>query len=116
MTPDKWQEIKENIAKQFTIEDEGKEDLLVETGEGEVKQGEADFIVFESPLGKLKLQFGQKPKVEEKKYHYSHRAGTGARVEYKFSDKELVNTFKAFKWNDADDDWKEMDGSAIANL
>ena len=111
MTPDKWEEIKENIKRQFTVEDEGHEDLLVQTGEGTVRAGEAEFLVFESPLGKLKLQFGKKPKVEDKKYFYSHRAGDAARVEYKFSEDETVNTFKVYKWNDLDDDWKEIDAS-----
>ena len=113
MTEDKWQQIKENITKRFTVEEEGMEDLLAETGEGQVKLGEAEFIIFESPLGRLKLQFGKKPRVEDKVYHYSHRAGTGARVEYKFSDEELVNTFKAFKWNETDDDWKEIDAEGF---
>jgi|SRR3989344_2881352 len=109
MSPDKWQEVKENIGKQFKIEEEGVEDLLVQTGEGMVRTGEAEFLVFESPLGRLKLQFGKKPKVEDKKYFYSHRAGIAARVEYKFSEEETVNTFKVYKWNDLDDDWKEID-------
>lgn len=113
MTEEKWEEIKNNIARQFTVEEQGREDLLAETGEGEVKIGEAEYIVFEGPLGRMKLQFGQKPRVEEKTYHYSHRAGQAARVEYKFSDKELVNTFKIYKWNDPDDEWREIDASQI---
>ena len=109
MSPEKWEEIKENIKRQFSVEEQGTEDLLAETGEGAVKQGTAEFIIFQSPLGRLKLQFGEKPKLEEKIYHYSHRAGDSARTEYKFSDAEKVNTFKAFKWNDLEDDWTEID-------
>ena len=114
MTEDKWQQIKENLAKNFTVEDAGSEDLLVETGEGLVKQGTAEYIIFQSPLGRVKLQFGQKPKLEEKIYHYSHRAGDAARVDYKFSESETVNTFKAFKWNDAEDDWAEIDAGKFS--
>ncbi len=114
MSPDKWEQIKENIKRQFTIEETGREDLLAETGEGEVKIGEAEFMIFASPLGRLKLQFGNKAKLEDKQYHYSHRAGTGARVEYKFSDSETVNTFKAFKWDEPSDDWREIDADKFS--
>jgi len=114
MSPDKWEEVKLSIAKNFSVEDRGTEDLLVETAEGTVKQGEAEFVVFEGPLGRMKLQFGQKPKVEGKKYHYSHQQGQGARVEYKFSDSELVNTFKVYKWNDMEDEWKEIDAEKFS--
>ena len=113
MSPEKWQEIKSNITKQFSVEDEGREDLLVQTGEGTMKIGEAEFLIFESPLGRIKLQYGQKPKLDEKKYFYSHRAGDAARVEYKFSADETVNTFKTFRWDELNDDWKEMDASRI---
>ncbi|OGE84380.1 MAG: hypothetical protein A2846_01175 [Candidatus Doudnabacteria bacterium RIFCSPHIGHO2_01_FULL_49_9] len=114
MSPDKWEEIKENIQKQFTVEEQGKEDLQAETGEGMVKIGEAEFVVFASPLGRLKLQFGTKAKLDDKKYHYSHRAGQGARVEYKFSDTETVHTFHAFKWDDQNDEWKEIDAEKFS--
>lgn len=109
MTPEKWEEIRNNIKKNFTVEDEGREDLFVDTAEGQVKQGEAEYVIFQSPLGRTKLQIQKKPRLEEKKYHYSHRAGTAARVEYKFSEEETVYTLKAYKWDEGEDDWKEID-------
>ncbi|OGE78994.1 MAG: hypothetical protein A2751_00855 [Candidatus Doudnabacteria bacterium RIFCSPHIGHO2_01_FULL_46_14] len=114
MTPEKWEQIKDIVKKQFALEDQGTEDLIHETGDGPVKLGVAEFVVFEGPLGRMKLQFGQKPKVEGKKYHYSHQQGQGARVEYKFSDSELVNTFKVYKWNDMEDEWKEIDAEKFS--
>lgn len=113
MNIEKWQQIKENIEQNFTVEAQGTEDLLVETGEGSVKQGTAEHIVFDSPMGRVKLRLEEKPKLEDKKYFYSHRAGDAARVEYKFSDKETVLTLKAYKWNELEDDWKEIDASRI---
>jgi len=115
MSPDKWEEVKLSIAKNFSVEDRGTEDLLVETAEGTVKQGEAEFVVFESPLGRTKLQLQKKPKLQSKEFHYSHRQGDSARVEYKFSEDEVVYTFKAYKWNDAMDDWKEIDSEAFGS-
>ena len=113
MTPERWEEIKSTIKKQFSVAEQGMEDVIVETGEGPVKQGEAEFVVFDSVLGKTKLQFQKKPRLEEKKYFFSHRAGDSARVEYKFSDADLVFALKAYKWDDVEDDWKEIDASSF---
>jgi hypothetical protein len=115
MTQEKWQEIKENVKKQFGIEEEGREDLIVETGEGAVKQGEAEFVIFEGPMGRMKLELQKKPRLEEKKFHYSHQQGQSARVEYKFSEDETVLTFKAYKWDDREDEWKEIESSSFGD-
>ena len=118
MTPERWETIKETVRKQFGVAEEGREDLLVETGEGVVKQGEAECVVFGAPSawggGRMKLQFQKKPRLEEKKYHYSHRAGTAAQVEYKFSEKELVYALKAYKWNEDEEQWFEIDSGSFA--
>lgn len=113
MTLERWEDIKNQTKKQFSVEDEGREDLVVETADGPVKQGEAEFIIFESPLGRTKLQFQKKPKVESKKFYYSHQQGAAARVEYKFSESELVYTLKAYKWDDAADEWREIEASSF---
>ncbi len=113
MTPEKWEEIKNMVRKQYKPLEEGQEDLLVETAEELVKQGQAEFVVFESPLGRIKLSFQKKPRVEQKKFFYSHRHGDSARVEYKFSDSEMVYVLKAYKWNETEERWKEIDSSSF---
>lgn len=113
MTPERWHAIKQTIRREYPVEDEGTEDLLVATGEGIVKQGESEFIIFASPLGRMKLEFQKKPKVEAKKYHYSHRQGDAARVEYKFSENLEVYTLKAYKWDEAEEVWREIDASTF---
>lgn len=87
--------------------------MIVDTADGQVKQGEAEYLIFQSPLGRTKLQFQKKPRMEEKKFHFSHRQGDSARVEYKFSDTDLVYTLKAYQWNEAEDDWREIDASSF---
>lgn len=114
MTLERWQQIREMVRRQYSAEDEGSEDLVVETGDGPVKQGEAEFVVFDGPMGRMKLQFQKKPRLEEKKYHYSHQQGAAARVEYKFSEDEMVYTLKAYKWDDNEDEWKEIDAASFA--
>lgn len=117
MNLERWEEIKKTVKKQDPQAEEGQEDLLVDTAEGQVKQGEAEFIIFSAPGGsafggeRMKLQLQKKPRVEEKKYFYSHRQGTSARVEYKYSESEMVYTLKAYKWDEVEDEWKEVDAA-----
>ncbi len=114
MDKDRWEQIKENIKGKFKILEQGIEDILVPTAEGEVKNGSAEFLVAETPIGKVKLAFESRPMVMDKKFIYSHRAGQAARTEYEFSDTELTHKIKAYKWDDDNDEWKEIDAASFA--
>ena len=109
MNIDRWEEIRNSVKKNFGLLEEGREDLFVDTAEGRQKNGDAEFVVFKSPLGRTKLELLKKPRLEEEKYHFSHRQGDAARVEYKHSDTEFVYALKAYKWDDIDEEWKEID-------
>lgn len=116
MDLDRWEQIKENIKRKFKVIKEGTEDLIVATSEGEVKSGKAEFLVAETPMGKIKLALEKRPVVLDKKFIYSHRSGQSARTEYEFSDTEFSYKLKAYKWSDDDDpdasvggSWKEID-------
>ncbi|MGE5392447.1 MAG: hypothetical protein ACM3NH_01760 [Candidatus Saccharibacteria bacterium] len=113
MDIDRWEGLKEEIRRKFTVEEEKTEDLMVETNDGLIKQGTAEVLVFESPLGRMKLSMEKRPVVVDKKFIYSHRAGQAARTEYTFSDSEFSYTMKAYKWDDDNDDWTEID---VANF
>lgn len=115
MDNDKWEGLKEELKRKFKVLEERTEDLMVETSEGLVKQGLAEVIVFESPVGKVKLVRENRPVVLDKKFIYSHRAGQAARTEYQFSDTEFSHKIKAYKWNDDEDDWKEIDSQAFSS-
>ncbi len=114
MDIDRWEQIKENIKSKFEIVDEGTEDLTVTTGDGDVVSGKAEFLVAQTPMGKIKLAFESRPVVEDKKFIYSHRGGQAGRTEYKFSESEFSHKVKAYKWNDDEDEWKEIDASNFA--
>ncbi|MBI4363239.1 MAG: hypothetical protein HY545_00115, partial [Candidatus Doudnabacteria bacterium] len=98
MENDKWEGLKEETKRKFKVLKEGAEDLLVETAEGLTKQGIVEFIIFESPMGRLKLVRENRPVVVDKKFIYSHRAGQAARTEYKFSDSEFSHKLRVYKW------------------
>lgn len=98
MNEDKWEEIVENISNKFKV-------ISQETNEDDGKK--VDFIIFEGPQGKMKLEYTVKPRTLGVKTLYSKRAGTAAsRVESIDSKEETVSFMKAYLWQD--DDWKEI--------
>lgn len=109
MDIDQWQVLKEKVTSKFPAEEEGVEDLIMDTKDGEVKQGTAEFVVITTPLGRVKLSFQKRPLVLDKKFIVSHRAGQDARTEYTFSDTEFTYKLRAYKWNEVDEDWDEID-------
>ena len=115
MDTDRWEQIKENIRKNFKVVEETTEDLMVHTQDGEVKNGTAEILIVESPMGRIKLAYESRPVVLDKKFIYSHRAGQAARTEYEYSDTEFSHKIKAYKWSDETDEWKEIDASHFAN-
>ncbi|OGE74367.1 MAG: hypothetical protein A3I07_03635 [Candidatus Doudnabacteria bacterium RIFCSPLOWO2_02_FULL_42_9] len=110
MDLDRWEQVKENIKNNFQVLEEGSEDLTVGTADGDIKSGTAQFLVAETPMGKIKLAFESRPVVTDKKFIYSHRAGQAARTEYQFSDTEMTYKIKAYKLND-DEEWEEIDAA-----
>lgn len=116
MTLERWEQLKENLKGKFPVEDEKTEDLMMGTGEGPVKSGEQEILVVKSPVGKIKLVCEIKPKVLEKKLHYTHQQGQSATTEYKFSETEKTYRLRLFKWNEVEYDWEELDESAAASM
>lgn len=102
MTDEKWEKIRGMILDNYSIEDEGKD--LIE----EIPDAYIEYLIFNGPLGKIKLERTVKPIVLDKKTSYSARAGVAQKVEYIYSDSEFSAKFKAYKWDNGE--WEEMDG------
>src|SRR5690348_8947553 len=115
MDIDKWEALKEEIGRKFEVLETKTEDLSVHTQDGEVKNGKADVLILETPMGKIKLAFEERPVVTDKKFIYSHRAGQAARTEYEYSDTEKSYKLRAYKWNDDNEEWKEIDAGSFAH-
>ncbi|MEO8065406.1 MAG: hypothetical protein ABI643_00940 [Candidatus Doudnabacteria bacterium] len=115
MNNDRWEALKEELHRKFKVEDEHFEDLIMETSDGPVVTGKIEVLILPTPIGKIKLTRESKPVVLDKKEFYSHQQGKAARVEYKFSDTEFSHKIKAYKWDDYNDDWKEIDAASFGN-
>lgn len=100
MTEEKWQQIVGMIKDRFEVEYEGSEELI------DFVNGKVEFIVFDGPLGKIKLEYETKPLILDKKTIGSRRIGSETTVEYVYSENEFSNVFKAYKLTD--DEWIEL--------
>lgn len=103
MLPEKWQELIGKIKDSFQVE-ENKTAYLDEAGGTDI-----EYIIFQGPLGRMKLEFIAKPVVIDKKTKYSNRLGAQTVVEYVYSQDEKNYKLKAYKWDEAADNWLEME-------
>jgi hypothetical protein len=102
MTREKWEYFIGDIEDKFGLLDSGRESFKEEGGVN------VDFVVFNSPTGKIRLEYIEKPVVLDKKTQYSHRAGATAEIDYLYSETEKTAAFVAYKWSADDDDWLEL--------
>ena len=104
MTEEKWEEVKQMTNKNFEVDDNSVIDLPEEQG-----GGQKEILIFNGPLGKMKLEYIVKPVVLGKNTIYSKRAGQQTKVDYQLSETEKVRTLLAFKYDEAGENWVEMD-------
>ncbi len=108
MTEEKWEQIKEMTNKNFEVIESSISDVSESHG-----GGYKDTLIFEGPLGKIKLEYIVKPLVVGKETQFSKRAGQETKVDYVLSETEKVKTFLAFKWEPATEYWVEMESSSF---
>ncbi len=104
MTDEKWNDIISKIKDNFELISHKNEDLDEEIGPGTI-----EIVEFIGPLGKMKLERTTKPLMIDKKTIGSKRIGSNTTVEYLYSDTEKVHKFKAYRYNDKDEIWNEME-------
>ncbi len=102
MKPEKWENLIGVFKDKFEIEEHDKKHLDEQGGT------DIEFIIFKSPLGRMKLEFITKPVVLDKKTNYSQRIGSQVDVEYIYSEDEKTNRLVAYKWDEAQNEWVEI--------
>ncbi|OGF38905.1 hypothetical protein A2515_05905 [Candidatus Falkowbacteria bacterium RIFOXYD12_FULL_34_57] len=103
---DKWKIILGNIKDNFGVEDEGVVHLEDEGGV------DIEYIEFNGPLGRIRLELITRPVILDKKTTYSKRIGSDTKVDYIYSADEKSHILMAYKWSDDNNDWEEMDASS----
>ena len=109
MMPEKWKTILGNIKDNFEVEDEGSTHLDDEGGV------DIEYIEFNGPLGRIRLEFVVKPVILDRKTTYSKRIGSETKIDYIYSEDEKSHTLMAYKWNEDESDWEEMDAKSFGN-
>jgi hypothetical protein len=103
MQPEKWQQIIGNIKDNFKVEENEKEHIDEEGGM------DVEYIIFKGPLGRMRLEYISKPVILDRKTKFSNRIGSETVVEYVYSADELSHKLRAYKWDEAQGDWVEME-------
>lgn len=116
MNKENWNELKERIKKKFPVLEEKLEDLIMQTADGSIKQGEQEILAVKTPAGKIRLACEIKPAVLEKRIHYTHRQGQAAQTDYKFSETEKTYKLKFYKWNEEEDEWQEINAENVGGM
>jgi len=101
MNNEKWQNTLGKIKDSFQGVEEGSEPMA-EHG------GTRAWIIFQGPLGKMKLERIAHPRVVGKTVLHSKRIGSSATVEYTYDETDIVGYVKAYKWNEGTQTWDEM--------
>ncbi|MBU0598738.1 hypothetical protein KKF61_07200 [Patescibacteria group bacterium] len=103
MTNEKWGEILDKVLASFEVisHNKTKEDIA-----------EIEEIVFNGPLGKMKLVHTSRPAVLDKKVVGAYRRGkSAAQYEYVYSDTDTVSSLAAFR--EVDGEWQEIDAESF---
>ena len=116
MHRDKWIDTIGLIKDRFDVVNEN--DTKEEIGEdvdGKTVFERIEYIEFNGPLGKMKLELSTRPIVVEKKTNYSRRFGSDTDVKYVFSNSENTSRFSAYKFDENTEEWEEISGDMFEN-
>jgi len=103
MTREKWLETLDKIKRQFTIDSEEHGAL------GEDIPGEKWLVEFETPgMGKIKMEWVEKPKLKEVKTNYANRIGSTTKITNVYDENEKINYLNIFKWNEREQVWDKL--------
>lgn len=109
MTDEKWLDLLENLSQKYKLEKENEE-IITKDDLGNEMINQIERVIFESPVGKIKLERTTRPMILDKKVHYSHTAGTKGLVEYILSPDEKTHKLQAYR--KVDGDWDEIKTSS----
>lgn len=109
MNQEKWEDLIALVKEHYEVIERQTEDIL----EG---KGSLEYICFQGPMGKIRLEREIKPVVTGRKVLSSRRIGSGVSEEFEYSDSEMIDKLKAFLWNEGKDDWEEIDAGKVSNM
>src|SRR5436309_1024191 len=106
MNDQRWEEVLRRLDKQFG-------GLEFDEVEDEETHAVVESVIWQSPMGRMKLARTTRPLAVDKKLHYSNRAGGGTYVEHVYSDTETTSRLRLYRWSDMTNAWPQSDASAV---
>ena len=114
MNEEKWGEIVDLIEQKFGVLEKHEEEAPIgDDFEDDKANEKTESIIFDGPLGRMKIQRIIRPVILDKKVHYSKRIGMRSQVEITYSEDEFTQKMKAFKWDDIDQNWIEIEAGGL---
>ncbi len=108
MTEDRWEELLDMVRTTFEVEDYGRDE------NDELGGTEIEYIVFNGPMGKLKLEFSTHPAIVDTKTTYKKRIGAEVGVENMYSSTDRSTHLEVWKWNADDEAWQPFSAEAFS--
>lgn len=93
MRPDQWIDTRDRIKEQCVVIDEGEAPLE------DVPNGHVAFVVFESPVGRVRLEYVTKPRTLGERAVTSRRIGGATAIEKIYDTEDMVQFLRAFRWD-----------------
>lgn len=110
MNDEKWGNLKETLVEKFPDLKETKEDASSEDDLGNKIEGVKEILEFMSPdLGELRIERLTRPRIIDKKSHYSRTAMGKAQVEYVLDPEEKTHKITVYKKDEFSNDWQPME-------
>ena len=107
MHEDKWKDTVAMVKSKFTVLADGKEQIE------DIPNATREFVEFDSPTGRMRLEYVVRPAVLDKKTTYSKHGGAASDVQYVYSKDDFVRRMEAFSWNEAAERWEELKAPAL---
>jgi len=110
MDDPKWEKILFFVEQHCKITARNSEEIEVaKTISGQSVAGQREFVEFDGPLGKMKLERIIRPKVIDKKVLHTKRIGGRVAIDYIYSPEEFVSEIKIYQWDNQNNLWQELD-------
>lgn len=98
----------DHIRERFGILEQGTEPIP------QYPNGRLEFLIFESPLGRVRLERITKPRTIGERALTSRRPGSATRVEAQYDLHDMIHIIRAQRWDSAAGSWVAIDANAFS--
>lgn len=103
MTDERWQETVGRIKDTFTVLAHEHESL-------DPGPGTREYVEFQNPSGKMRIELIVKPRLLDVRGQSSRRTGSQTGIERRYSATEELRSVHAYRWDLHSGDWVSLDG------